>query len=129
MSIFQIISIAIVGAIISMVLKQYNSDLSLMVGIATAVLIFMESMDLLFEVVNSLLALSDTYGVNTDFITLIIKILGISYLAQFAIDILKDGGENSIATKVEIFSKVTIIGFSLPILATLLSTVTGILNM
>jgi stage III sporulation protein AD len=54
-------------------------------------------------------------------------IAGIALLAEFAISICKDAGENSIASKVEMGSKVIIISMSIPIISNLLEIIIKIL--
>ena len=48
---------------------------------------------------------------------------GIAILTEFAISICKDAGENAIASKVEIGSKVIIISLSVPIISNLLEVI------
>ncbi len=41
--------------------------------------------------------------------------VGIAYITQFGAEILRDGGENAIALKVEMAGKVFILGLTIPI--------------
>ena len=51
------------------------------------------------------------------------KMIGITYLAEFSSGICKDAGYQTIAAQVEMFGKLTILVLSLPILLTLLKTI------
>ena len=52
---------------------------------------------------------------------------GIAFLAEFAVSICKDSGENTIANKVELGSKAIIISMSIPIIYNLLEVILKIL--
>ena len=43
--------------------------------------------------------------------------MGIAYITQFGVEILRDCGENAIALKLELAGKVFIMGLTLPVIA------------
>ena len=57
----------------------------------------------------------------------IVKIVGIAFLAEFAVSICKDSGESAIASKIELGSKIIIISMSVPIISSLLELIVKIL--
>ena len=81
----------------------------------------------LSAIIELVQSLSNKLGVNTQFFAILLKITGIAYLSEFAVNICKDSGETAIASKVELASKILIISMSIPILATLLDTISNIL--
>ena len=52
-----------------------------------------------------------------------LKMIGITYIAEFSSGICKDAGYQTIAAQIEIFSKLTILAMGLPVLLALLETV------
>ena len=56
------------------------------------------------------------------------KILGISLIAQFVVDLCRDAGENALASQTEIASKVLILIMTLPLFETVINIVTGLLK-
>ena len=58
----------------------------------------------------------------------LLKMLGITYAADFSSNICKDAGYQAIAVQIELFGKVTILVLSLPILLTLLRTIQEFLS-
>lgn len=84
-------------------------------------------MDKLVKVINLLRSISDKSGINSQFLSIILKITGIAFLTEFAVSICKDSGESAIASKIEIGSKAIIIFLSIPIISNLLETITKIL--
>ncbi|MBR3002097.1 MAG: hypothetical protein IKF38_00775 [Clostridia bacterium] len=61
------------------------------------------------------------------FISLLLKITGIAFLAEFAVSVCKDSGEGAIASKIELGSKILIISMSIPIISSLLELIAKIL--
>ena len=61
------------------------------------------------------------------FITLLLKITGISILTEYAVSICKDSGENSIANKIDFGGKIIVISLSIPIISTTLESLTNLL--
>ena len=68
-------------------------------------------------------------GVNNGLIKLVFKIVGVGYITEFAAGLLNDFGNNSIADKVVLAGKLSIVVLSLPVLESLLSLIKGFLEL
>lgn len=64
---------------------------------------------------------------NTQFISILLKITGISILTEYAVSICKDSGESSIATKIDLGGKIIVISMSIPVISTALESLTKLL--
>ena len=84
-------------------------------------------MDKLTGIINLINSIVSKSNINTEFITLLIKITGIAFLSEFAVSICKDSGEAAIASKIEIGSKIIIISMAIPILSSLLELILELL--
>ena len=104
MEIIKIIGIALTALVIIIMLKQYRPG-----------------------IINIIQSIQDKFGINTQFIAILIKITGIAFLSEFAVSICKDSGEAAIASKIEIGSKIIIISMSIPIISNLLEIILKIL--
>ena len=127
MDIIKIIGIALVAVIIIIILKQYRPEFAIYVSIITGILILLLVTDKLTDIINLLNSIASRSSVNMEFLTLLIKITGIAFLAEFAVSICKDSGETAIANKIEIGSKILIIAMSIPIISALLEIILKIL--
>ena len=76
---------------------------------------------------DTLKDLGNRVHINYIYISTIIKIVGISYLMEFAINICKDAGESAIGTKLEFGGKVIILTLTFPILLSLVDTIIKII--
>ncbi len=117
MDIFKIIGIGLAGGALSMTVKQYRKEYALLVGLATVTAILLFTLDTLGAAIQEILLITEKSGVDTRYFTAVIKVVGVAYVTQFGAEILRDGGENAIALKVELAGKVFILGLTLPIVA------------
>ena len=83
--------------------------------------------DGLSGIINLINTLTANANINSEFIKILLKITGIAFLAEFAIQICNDLGESALANKVDLGGKVIIISLSIPILSSLIESVTTIL--
>ena len=127
MEIIKIVGIALIALVIIIMLKQYRPEYAIFISILTGVLILILVMDRLTGIINLIQSIEDKFSINTQFIALLIKITGISFLSEFAVSICKDSGETAIASKIEIGSKIIIISMSIPIISSLLEIILKIL--
>ena len=127
MEIIKIIGIALTALVIIIMLKQYRPEDAVFISILTGVLILVLVMDKLTGIINIIQSIQYKFGINTQFIAILIKITGIAFLSEFAVSICKDSGEAAIASKIEIGSKIIIISMSIPIISNLLEIILKIL--
>lgn len=123
MEIIKIVGIALIALIIIIMLKQYRPEYAVFISILTGVLILLLVMDKLTGIIDLIQSIQDKFSINTQFISILIKITGIAFLAEFAVSICKDSGEAAIASKIELGSKIIIISMSIPIISSLLEVV------
>ena len=65
---------------------------------------------------------------DTAYIGTLIKMLGITYVAEFSAGICKDAGYQTIALQIEIFGKLAVLVLSMPVLMALLNTIKDFLS-
>lgn len=116
MDIFKLIGIGLIGGFLSLCVKNYRKEFSVLIGTATALIILFGVADTLRSVINSFWALAETGGVDAGYFIIVIKVVGIAYITQFAAETLRDSGENAVAMKIELAGKVFILGLTMPIL-------------
>lgn len=64
---------------------------------------------------------------QSPFLSILLKITGISILTEYAVSICKDSGESSIANKIDLGGKIIVIGMSIPVISTALESLTKLL--
>ena len=75
------------------------------------------------ETVINLQKMQTFVAVDQTYITLILKMVGITYAAEFAMNICKDAGYAAVGNQIELFAKLSILVLSIPVLTVFLETV------
>lgn len=127
MEIIKIIGIGLIALIIIILLKQYRPEFAIYVSLLAGVLILLLIVDQLTGIVNLIQSIAGKANINSQFLSILLKITGIAFLAEFAVSICKDSGEGAIASKIELGSKIVIISMSIPIISSLLEIILQIL--
>ncbi len=115
MDILSISGIAITVAALAVLLRQYRQEYALMLGLAAGVLIFAMIISKAQPVFSEINTLMSGAHVNTQYISILIKSLGVCFAAQISSDACRDAGESAIASKVELAGKFMVLIIALPL--------------
>ena len=126
MEVFKILGFAIIATILIVMLNNEKKEIGLVLSIAAGVCILLFTMSKITPIVDMLNSLIESSGINKEFLVIILKITGIAYLVEFGKNICMDAGQSAIATKLELAGKVIIVSLSLPLIATLVNVLTGL---
>lgn len=127
MPLVQIVGIGIVATVIILVLKSQRPEFAVQISIIAGVIIFMLLAAKFSAVVDVLGSLAERAGIKPVYMTTILKITGIAYIAEFGAEICRDAGESSIASKIELAGKIAIVILAVPIITSLLDLVIKIM--
>ncbi|NLX01457.1 MAG: stage III sporulation protein AD [Syntrophomonadaceae bacterium] len=122
MEIAQIVGLALVTTIMLLILRQEKPVLAVLLSIVFSIIIFTLMMGKMASILNVMRELTRRAEVNYFFFATILKILGVAYLAEFAVAICQDAGEQAVAKKVEFASKIIIAVLALPIMIAILES-------
>ncbi|MBP3581821.1 MAG: stage III sporulation protein AD [Clostridia bacterium] len=112
----KIIIIAIICIFISSCIKTQNQEISNIISICGGVIIFLLCIDKIKEFVEYFSSLYLITNIDFNYLSLILKIIGVGYITEFTADIAEDFNNKIIASKVILGGKVVICVMSLPIL-------------
>lgn len=128
MDIMAIVGVGLVGAVLSIVLKQYKPEFSIYISLISGMIILFALLAVLKPAVTTLQELLNTVQINEMYGEVLLKSLGICYITQLSVDSCKDAGESAIASKLELAGKAAIVITALPLFKSLATTVTGLIN-
>lgn len=123
----QIVGVALIATIIGTVIKQLRPEIAIQMTIMAGILIFLFIMNKIELVVGLMEKLAEQANVNSYYLFIVFKIVGVAYLSEFAGQICRDAGEVSIATKVEIAAKVTVVIMAIPIIVAIIESISQLL--
>ncbi len=128
MNLVQMIGIALTATALSLLLRQQRPELAFAIPVLAAIGIFLCVLPALESVFAMFFSMAEQAGIESKYLAIVIKIIGVAYLCQFAAELCRDAGEGSIASKIELGGKVMILTLSMPIMEHLLDLVGTIVN-
>ncbi len=110
-----------------MLLRPYRPEIALIVAMATGVIILLSVINVAFSTITYLQQISSKFAVDTSLFSTMLRVTGIAYIAEFAVQTCKDAGESGIASKIELGAKILILGMCAPVVMDLLQMLTQVL--
>ena len=128
MSIFSICVLAVVTVIFSLMLKPKNSEIALMLVIASSVIIITSVLEKAAEVIKMINTIIASCNLNTEYIAILIKVIGICLITEFAVNTCKDAGSQALACNVSLAGKILATITALPLYSEIFNTVVGLMG-
>ena len=123
MEILRIAGLALLGAVTAMLLKSSKAEFSTMAGLAMAVLVCGYVVANLLDVVGRIEEIWERIAGNTDFLHILLRIVGITYISELTAGICKECGYSVLAGQVSIAGKMGVLLAGFPIFMNLLEFV------
>jgi len=127
MDILQTAILGIVSVCLILSIKNHKPEIAILLSIIAGVTILMLTIPKIKEVLEGINKISQMANINEEVIGILLKVVGIVYITEFASGICKDAKEESIAQKVQIAGKVIILGIAIPMMTDILNLISGIL--
>lgn len=128
MNIIAFVGTGIIGAVLSVVLRQYKPEFSIYITLITGMLMLgaaVTAVKPVIETVSGYLQIADP---DTSYADVLIKSLAVCYITQMASDSCADAGEKSIAAKIELAGKFAIVLLALPVFDRLMEVIKQLLQ-
>ncbi|MCI5821822.1 MAG: SpoIIIAC/SpoIIIAD family protein [Lachnospiraceae bacterium] len=123
MDIIKTATVGIGAVLLALMFKNQRPEFATLINLACCLFIFFCVIYKMQEVLSYIEELSGYIKIEQTYIVSILKMIGITYISEFASDICRDVGYSSVAGQIQIFAKMSIILLSMPVLLTFLSTV------
>lgn len=124
----KIVAIVFCALLFNIILKDYAKEFCVFINIVSAGIVFLMIFNDLKSIIKQVDTLTQSVGVITPYIKIMLKILGISMLAGLLSDLCRDNGENTLANQTELSAKIIILVTALPLFSTIINIMTGILK-
>lgn len=123
MDVIQVAALAVAGVLLAVQFKSGKAEYGIYLGVALSILIFFQILGKLNVILEVIKTIGEFLPLNKIFAGTLLKMLGITYVAEFSASICQDAGYQTIARQIEILGKLTILVMSMPILLALLQTI------
>ena len=127
MEVMRIVGIGLIGAILSILLRNSKPEFSMLIPVVVSFTVLACAMPYLIRITEELSRMASSAGINSSYMRIVIKVIGISYLVCITAELCKDAGENAIAAKIELGGKLIILAMEIPIINSLLNLVKEII--
>lgn len=127
MEIVKIVCIGVVCAVACMLLKETRPEIAILIAIAGGVLILLSAIGYLSGIIGSVKEMLSVTGLDSDLFTVVLKMIGIGYIAEFGAGVCEESGNKSLGDKIILAGKIFILAMGLPIIAGILKLLVQLL--
>ena len=128
MSIVTLCAIGIVTAFSAMLIRENRPDIAVLIVVAGGIMILMGVADRLIETIDFFHGISDKAGLDGSIMKILVKIVGIGYIADFSAGIAEESGSKMLGEKIIFGAKIIIFAVSVPLIQMLFNVVTELLQ-
>lgn len=114
---------AVAAALLAAWVKTIKPEYALWIMLGSGVFLGLAVLMKLEVIVEELEFLRTFFSGYGSYFKLLLKIIGITYLAELSSDLCKDAGSNVLASQIELFGKLSILVLCMPVMTTLLKTI------
>ena len=123
MNSIQIALLGVVGTLLALQFKSGKSEYGIYVSLAVSLFLFLCMLSRLEIFVQTVKKIADYIKLDAGQMSILLKMAGVTYVAEFASGICKDAGYQNIAVQIEIFTKLTMLAIGMPVLLSLLELI------
>lgn len=123
MNSIQIALLGVVGTLLALQFKSGKSEYGIYVSFAVSLFLFLCMLSRLEIFVRTVKKIANYIKLDAGQMSILLKMAGVTYVAEFASGICKDAGYQNIAVQIEIFTKLTILAIGMPVLLALLKLI------
>ena len=123
MDMIKIAMIGLAAVLLAMQLKAGRPEYEIFITLAACLCIFfflLTKLQIVLQAVNQI----QTYiHIDAKYMAILMKMIGITYIAEFSSNLCKDAGYQAVAGQIEMFGKISVLVISMPVLMALIETV------
>ncbi len=123
-----LVGATLVMVVLLAVVRQARAEMGIQLGIAAAATIFLILLPQIALAVRLLETVALKAHIELRFLDVVLRVIGIAYLAEFGAQVARDAGEGALAQKLELGGKVLILVLAIPVVNALLSLVLGLMR-
>lgn len=120
--------LGIVGVLIAVQFKAQKPEYGIYIGFALGILIFCYVLKEFEMVLGQFDVIKKYLGTGEGYLTILLKVIGITYICEFSAGICKDAGYGSIAEQIEVLGKLSVMFAGLPILFAVIEQMQTFMN-
>ena len=128
MDMIKIAMIGLAAVLLAMQVKIGRPEYEIFITMAACLCIFFFLVTKLQVVLTAIQKIQEYIRLDSQYVSILIKMIGITYVAEFSSNLCKDAGYQAVAGQIEMFGKLSVLVISMPVLLALLDTVSQFLQ-
>ena len=118
----------VVAAVLVVFLRQHRPDFALLLSAAAGVVAVVYILSPAVDAMKSMGARLEDAGLSAVF-TVLLKTIGVCYVTDFSADLCRDFGQSSLASKVELAGRISVVVLCFPLVEGLLQLADRLIGM
>lgn len=114
--------LGLAGVLLAIQFKTIKPEYATYIGLGLGVLIMGYALGQFGTLISSIEALQKYFSGAESYLTILVKVIGITYICEFCAGICKDAGYGSIADQIEILGKLSVMFAGMPIIMAVIQT-------
>ena len=123
----KIIVVVLICALVSVLLKTYKPEIASFFTLAVSLFVLCYLVTELEEIIEVIKTFGDKAKIPAAYMSILLKMVGISYLSEFASSLCKDAGQGTLGTNIETVARVSMLILSIPVLRSILDFIEEII--
>lgn len=126
MLLWQWLGLAVAAAVLCMAVRRWQPDMAGVLAAVAGGILLLGALESMEGIAGLLERLSTLGGLHADYLSMLMKVLGMSYATELAAQTCEDLGEKGLALKVGMTGKLCMFGVIAPVLLDLLEMIIGL---
>ena len=119
---------AVVCAALALTVRRYSPEQSVLISIGSSVVILMSIIKYAVSNISSVSQLLYESGINSEYILILLKTLGICFITEFACDAVAEAGMLSLSSNIMLAGKIIIFVLAAPLFKEVFSVISSLLG-
>lgn len=128
MSMLSLSLLAVTAAVLGLALRRHNSEIALLLTLGCSVLLLLSVLDRAASVIGTVQSIAAASGINSGYIAILLRVIGICLLTEFAANTCRDSGSSALASNVTLAGKLLAAAAALPLYADIFNAVAGMIT-
>ena len=116
-------SLIVIAVILALSLKSKSPEMSSLVSVAICLVVIALCIGRIGTIVDTIKRISEHINIDSTYLVVLLKLIGIAYVCEFASGISKDAGYSAVSSQIELLGKLTMLMVSLPVLMQVIETI------
>lgn len=117
--------LGIMGVLLAVQFRANKPEYGIYIGLAIGILIFCYGLQQVQAVLEQFDVIKGFLGDYQGYLTILLRVIGVTYICEFSAGICKDAGYGSVAEQIEIMGKLSVMFAGIPILFAVIEQIQG----